>query len=407
MLSCRIFLALALLAAIAFPAFGPLDKPKPAPADPTSNALTPKEAAEGWISLFDGESTFGWKTEGEVAVKEAALCLLRPESAGASAAFAAQLPDGELSFEYRLGKDGQLELAYGASDLHLPPTGEAWQAGSIRLVGGKASEPKILGLTPDRIWARVGNRIPPPGVAAPPPDRLLFFRIPSLVGAVLLPNDSAKQAEKPKPPAPAAEGWVRNVRFRPAGLESIFNGKDLSGWKAVEGKPSKFTITPEGELNIKDGPGDLHTEGQWDDFVLQLEVKSNGKHLNSGVFFRCVPNEFWSGYEAQIRNQWKDGDRSKPVDFGTGGLYNRQPARKVFSTDGEWFTMTVLARGTHIAIWVNGQQTVDFVEKQKLGNNARRGGKTAAGTISLQGHDATTDLSFRNIRIAPLPKLGG
>ena len=25
--------------------------------------LTPKEIAEGWISLFDGETPFGWKTK--------------------------------------------------------------------------------------------------------------------------------------------------------------------------------------------------------------------------------------------------------------------------------------------------------------------------------------------------------
>src|SRR5437016_5952311 len=37
------------------------------------NTLTPKEIAEGWILLFDGESTFGWKTEGDVEARDGTL----------------------------------------------------------------------------------------------------------------------------------------------------------------------------------------------------------------------------------------------------------------------------------------------------------------------------------------------
>jgi hypothetical protein len=132
-------------------------------------------------------------------------------------------------------------------------------------------------------------------------------------------------------------------------------------------------------------------------------VFSNGKHLNSGVFFRCLPGKKWSGYEAQIRNQWEGDDRTKPVDFGTGGIYRRQPARKVVSSDKEWFTMTIAANGKHLAVWVNGYQTADFTDTRKPNVSAREGSKVDKGPISLQGHDATTDLSFRNIRIAALP----
>src|SRR5262249_44803702 len=64
---------------------------------------------------------------------------------------------------------------------------------------------------------------------------------------------------------------LRNVKLLPVGHQSLFNGKDLSGWKEFPGRKSKFTVTPEGWLNIKNGPGDLQTEGRWADFVLQLE----------------------------------------------------------------------------------------------------------------------------------------
>src|SRR5207244_5387248 len=42
---------------------------------PKSNTLTAQEIADGWILLFDGETTFGWKIEGQSEVKDGALVL--------------------------------------------------------------------------------------------------------------------------------------------------------------------------------------------------------------------------------------------------------------------------------------------------------------------------------------------
>jgi hypothetical protein len=209
---------------------------------------------------------------------------------------------------------------------------------------------------------------------------------------------------------------VRSIKAHPEPMTPLFNGKDLTGWKVYDpakaraadpkvkdvAVKSQYTVTKEGWLNVKNGPGDLQTEGQWADFVVQLECISNGKHLNSGLFFRAIPDLYQQGYEAQIRNEWMGDDRTKPVDFGTGAIYRRQPARKVVSTDGEWFTMTVAAHGRHIATWVNGYPVVDWTDDRKEADNARNGFKKGKGALSIQGHDPTTDLSFRNIRIQSL-----
>src|SRR5262249_7022984 len=64
---------------------------------------------------------------------------------------------------------------------------------------------------------------------------------------------------------------LTNVKLKPLDLKPLFNGKDLTGWKEFPGRKSKFSITPEGWLQLKDGPGDLQTEGLYDDFILQLE----------------------------------------------------------------------------------------------------------------------------------------
>jgi hypothetical protein len=95
---------------------------------------------------------------------------------------------------------------------------------------------------------------------------------------------------------------------------------------------------------------------------------------------------------------------STAVDYGTGAIYRRVPARKAVAKDGEWFTLTVVAQGNHIATWVNGVQQVDWTDNRPLSDNARTGCRLEAGHISIQGHDPTTDLSFRNIRIAELPQ---
>ncbi len=140
--------------------------------------------------------------------------------------------------------------------------------------------------------------------------------------------------------------------------------------------------------------------------MLQLAIISNGDHLNSGVFFRGPKGVWWKGYESQIRNQFGRGDRTRPVDFGTGGNYGNQAARKVVSSDHEWFTKTIVANGNHTAIWIDGYQVSDYLDTRPASRNSdgKNGYVGPAGTIHLQGHDPTTDLSFKNIYVQEYPE---
>jgi 3-keto-disaccharide hydrolase len=319
-------------------------------ADDTSkpNSLTPKEIEEGWILLFDGETTFGWNAEGSVDVKNGIL-KIGGDNAGAITS-SAPFHHGLLRCTAR--QSGALK-------------GEITWRGEKQTPGGGASWSTLK-------WEPAAGGGSTIGIEVPAGSEL----------------------------------EIRQLAFQPRELKPLFNAKDLSGWKVFPGEryKSHFSVTQEGWLNVKNGPGDLQTEGQYDDFILQLECISNGKALNSGVFFRCVAGQYQNGYEAQIQNGYKDGDRTKPVDFGTGAIYRRVPARKVVSNDHEWFTMTIAAQGKHVATWVNGYQTVDWTDERPPNDNPRNGSKTGKGHISIQGHDPTTDLSFRNIRIAELPK---
>src|SRR5262249_1129977 len=95
---------------------------------------------------------------------------------------------------------------------------------------------------------------------------------------------------------------------------------------------------------------------------------------------------------------------SAAKDFGTGAIYRRVPARRGVVKDGQWFTMTVAAQGRHIATWVNGGPQVDWTDNRAATRNPRNGYRADAGAISIQGHDPTTNLSFRNIRVLALTR---
>lgn len=374
------FRTLVLLALFAAPVRAD-DKPKP-------NALTAKEIADGWVLLFDGETTFGWTAEApkggnapEARVKDGVLTI---SGKGGSVRPKAAFEHFELRGEYRTSEKGA-RLSVGLS-----------QAGTVGITMsdefalGKEGEwrPFVTKLTKDETEINAGEK----GTTG-------------LSGASL--GIAALGQVSVELPAAGAALELRNIKLCPLGSKPLFNGKDLTGWKVNGADPkrvaSKWSVTKEGELAVKDGPGDLVCEKEFANFVLQFECKTNGKALNSGIFFRCIPGQYQNGYEAQIQNAYKDDDRTKPADFGTGAIYRRIAARKVVSNDNEWFTMTVAANGKHISTWVNGYQTVDWTDDRKENDNPRQGYRAAKGPLSIQGHDPTTDILFRNIRVGEFP----
>ncbi len=129
-----------------------------------------------------------------------------------------------------------------------------------------------------------------------------------------------------------------------------------------------------------------------------MEIFVDGDGLNSGIFFRSIPGQFWQGYECQIENRYHDDDRTRPVDCGTGGFYRRQNARRIVADDRQWFHLTLIACGNRMAAWVEGIPVSDWVDRRPANPNPRRGLRLDAGTIILQAHDPSTRLRFRKLR---------
>lgn len=371
--------------------------------EPKHNTLTPKEIAEGWILLFDGETTFGWDAAGKPAVREGVLIYGGDEDVRASTTTAFR--HYTLKLEYRIEKTTK-------------------DAAAVTWIAGTNPKPELF---PFQGWTTAA----------------FIVGKDNILGTFLIKGEGIGNGFRwPHPPQMPPESQpislrvpkgnklsLRNLKLLPMELKPLFNCKDLSGWKKFEADPkrakSQFSVSKDGELSIRNGPGDLQTTGEWSDFVLQLDCRTNGDNLNSGVFFRCIPGQYQNGYEAQIQNRpakqpkvytieefdpktHKLANKKKienwSQDYGTGAIYRRIPARQSVAKDREWFTMTVAAHGRHFATWVNGIQTADWTDNRPENENPRNDCRLKKGPISLQGHDPTTDLSFRNIRIADLSK---
>ena len=71
-------------------------------------------------------------------------------------------------------------------------------------------------------------------------------------------------------------------------LKPIFNGKDLSGWKAPD--DNIWWKAEDGILKVRSGPKKkgsiLQTEAEFSDFVVDLEFKFGEGTVDSGVFIR-------------------------------------------------------------------------------------------------------------------------
>lgn len=382
-------------------------EPKRDTPTPDKKLLTNEELIEGWISLFDGETLYGWRPnkktnwtviDGTItadAGKPSLLCTtsqwgnyqlkldFKTVDGGNSGVFLRTRPTVEVKADtqaYEINITGPITKNSAKNDF---PTG--------CIVSRQKAEPTV---TPSAEWQTME-------VTADGPK----IRVKINGTEVVHYTD----------PTPLGQGFIglqhragkiqfRNIQLRPLGEKSLFNGKDLTEWNTYPDMASVFSVTEQGELNVKNGRGQLETKDAFDDFTLQLEIFVAGEKLNSGIFFRCIPGETMNGYESQIQNGFLDGNRSKPTDCGTGGFFRRQNARRVVADDFTWFFKTIHADDNHMAAWVNGYQVSDWVDRRKADKNPRRGLRLEPGTIMIQGHDPTTNISFRNLRISKLPK---
>lgn len=182
---------------------------------------------------------------------------------------------------------------------------------------------------------------------------------------------------------------------------SMFNGRNLDGWKVNENKDS---IRVDDGMMVIDGPI-AHAffvgsggKADFKDFHFQAQVKTM-KGANSGIYFHTkFQASGWpsKGYECQVNNTHTDVKK-------TGGLYGIKDNFEAPAKDGEWFDYDVIVKGKHIVIKINDKTIVDYTEP----DNAKREGQfkdrlISSGTFAIQAHDPKSVVHYRNMRVKKL-----
>ncbi len=201
--------------------------------------------------------------------------------------------------------------------------------------------------------------------------------------------------------ARAADGW-----------KSLFNGKDLTGWKHVD----KGSMTAEdGLIQTHGGMGLLYwTGGKVSNSQIRVVFKMRDHNDNSGVYVRIPvePREAWMpvnyGYEVQIDN---DPEKGGEDDYhATGCLYSLTKALARPGKPGpEWNTMEITLDGPHTVVMVNGQKVTDYTEGQpvppkKLSFEPDRGRRPNEGWFGLQNHGEHDVVFFKSVELRRLAK---
>jgi hypothetical protein len=191
---------------------------------------------------------------------------------------------------------------------------------------------------------------------------------------------------------------------------NLFNGKDLSGWKQLNGKARYQVLN--GEIvgtTVHGEPNSfLVTEQNYGDFVLELEFRLDAD-MNSGVQFRSESKPDYR--EGRVHGYQMEIDPSERA--WTGGIYDEgrrgwlypleyNVAGKKAYKQRDWNHARIECIGPVMRIWINGIPTANLVDDQ-----------TTRGFIALQVHsvpkpeNSGQQVRWRNIRIqAQNPKPG-
>lgn len=196
------------------------------------------------------------------------------------------------------------------------------------------------------------------------------------------------------------------------GFTPLFNGKDLTGWKVVNGA-GKFAVDGEcivgtGE-NVKSNTF-LRTEKTYKNFDFRFEMKFDDLSGNSGMMFRGLQKE---GADGRVHGYQCEHDNGKDRAW-TAGLYDEarrgwlspnkgdknstaaftEQGKKIMRWD-DWNQIRIRCEGNHIQIWLNGEVRVDYKDE---------GAEfTPEGFFALQVHSGKScKVRWRNLQIKEL-----
>ncbi len=203
------------------------------------------------------------------------------------------------------------------------------------------------------------------------------------------------------------------------GFVSIFNGKNLDGWKGLVANPIQRARMSEKELAaaqvkadkqmaldwkvedgmiVFDGQGydNLCTEKLYGDFEMLIDWKLyDGPEPDAGVYLRGTPQvQMWDTSRVDVGAQ-----------VGSGGLYNNQtheskPLKVADQKVGEWNTFLIRMVGERVSIWLNGELVTDNVVLENYWDRSQP--IFPVEQVELQAHGSK--VAYRDIYIKEISR---
>ena len=200
------------------------------------------------------------------------------------------------------------------------------------------------------------------------------------------------------------------------GFVSLFNGKDLNGWKGLvenpikraqmdaktlaaaqekaDGQMRKDWAVQNGEIVfVGNGFDNLTTVKKYGDIEMLIDWKifDNGKKDgDAGIYLRGTPQvQMWD------TSRVKDG-----AQVGSGGLYNNQinqskPLKVADNPLGEWNNFRILMKGDRVTVYLNGELVTDNVILENYWDRTQA--IFAEEQLELQAHGSP--VAYRNIYV--------
>lgn len=199
------------------------------------------------------------------------------------------------------------------------------------------------------------------------------------------------------PPVPPAPDMAALKFGKPV---TLFNGKDLTGWKLINDKQKNGFSVADGVLSnnpvqVEGTPhvsyGNLRTEQVFEDFNLKIEVNVPAGS-NSGIYLRGM-------YEIQVIDSYK-----KELDpHNMGAVYSRiKPVINAEKPAGTWETLDITLCDRHITVVLNGIKIIDNQPVFGPTGGAIISDVFSPGPVYLQGDHGS--VNYRNIILTPIIK---
>jgi hypothetical protein len=189
-----------------------------------------------------------------------------------------------------------------------------------------------------------------------------------------------------------ALGIVTSVRAEvppTSALPAIFNGRDLSGWKAAS-EPGYWSVVDGaivGQSDARMKGSMLYTEKPYGDVIVEAEVRFTGE-IDSGIMVRKPELQVQIGVSRSLK-------RDMTCSFYTGTYPEeaRAPKAADLLKLGEWNRIRVEAKGDRFTVWLNGVQVSQYKDAKYA----------EPGPIGLQIHaNVVMKVEFRDVRALAL-----